>query len=78
MLTSLDRFFEALLDALPPEALLVLSSDHGNIEDLATKSHTRHPVPLIARGPGAHAFAEAGSLTDVTPAILRVLTDADA
>ena len=78
VLTSLDRFFEALLDALPPEALLVLSSDHGNIEDLATKSHTRHPVPLIARGPGAHAFAEADSLTDVTPAILRVLTDADA
>ena len=74
VLRSLDRFLGALLDALPPDALLVLSSDHGNIEDLGTKSHTRNPVPLVAWGPGAHAFAHAGSLTDVTPAILQVLS----
>ncbi len=68
VLGSLDRFLGALLDALPPDGLLVVSSDHGNLEDLATKSHTRNPVPLVALGPGADAFAEAGSLLDVTPA----------
>ncbi|WP_420454738.1 alkaline phosphatase family protein [Rubrivirga sp.] len=74
VLGSLDRFFGALLDALPPDVLLVLSSDHGNLEDLGTKSHTRHPVPLVAWGPGADAFAEATSLLDVTPAVVGLWT----
>jgi hypothetical protein len=73
VLGSLDRFLGALLDALPDEVLLVLSSDHGNLEDLSTKSHTRNPVPLIALGRGADAFAEAGALTDVTPAVVRTV-----
>ncbi|WP_218830554.1 alkaline phosphatase family protein [Rubrivirga marina] len=73
VLARLDAFLEALLDALPDGALLLLSSDHGNLEDLSTKSHTRHPVPLVAWGEGADAFAEAGSLLDVTPRIVDLL-----
>ena len=75
VLGSLDRFFDALLDALPPDALLLVTSDHGNLEDLGTKSHTRHPVPLVAWGPGAGAFADARSLLDVTPRVVRRLAD---
>jgi hypothetical protein len=72
ILASLDRFFGALLDALDPEhMLLVVSSDHGNLEDLSTKTHTRNPVPLAAWGAGASAFASANSLTDVTPALVE-------
>lgn len=74
VLRSLDAFFGALLDGLDPEGLLVVTSDHGNIEDLATKSHTRHAVPLVALGPAADAFAGATSLTDVTPALVDALT----
>jgi hypothetical protein len=37
VLDALDRFFGGLLDALDPATLLVVSSDHGNLEDLATK-----------------------------------------
>lgn len=70
VLARLDAFLGALVDRLPDDALLVLSSDHGNLEDLGTKSHTRHPVPLLAWGPGADAFAEAESLLDVTPQIV--------
>ena len=73
VLRALDAFFGALLDARGPDGLLVVTSDHGNLEDLSTKSHTRHAVPLVALGPGADAFAEAASLTDVTPALLDVL-----
>ncbi len=73
VLLALDAFFGALLDALGPDGLLVVTSDHGNIEDLATKSHTRYPVPLAALGPGAGAFAGAASLTDVTPALAGLL-----
>lgn len=73
VLRALDAFLAALLDALGPDGLLVVTSDHGNIEDLATKSHTRHPVPLVALGPGAGALAGATSLTDVTPALVELL-----
>ena len=74
VLRSLDRFFSGLLDALRPRDLLVVTSDHGNLEDLSTKSHTRHPVPLVAWGAGADAFAGARSLLDVTPAVVGVLS----
>ena len=72
VLHSLDRFFGALLEALTDDALLVVTSDHGNLEDLSTKSHTRSPVPLVAWGDGAEAFADAASLLDVTPALARL------
>lgn len=73
VLGSLDAFFGALLDALGPDDLLVITSDHGNLEDLSTKSHTRNPVPLVALGPGADVLAGAASLTDVTPALVDML-----
>jgi len=69
-LYSLDRFFSALLASLDPAIdLLVVTSDHGNLEDLSTKSHTRQPVPLVALGHGAHHFSHAHSILDVTPAL---------
>ncbi len=72
ILTSLDRFFAALLGRLG-DVLLVVSSDHGNLEDLGTKSHTTNPVPLVALGPDAGRFAGAASLLDVTPALISAM-----
>ncbi len=69
----IDRFLAGLLDHLPEGATMVLSSDHGNIEDTRTKAHTYHPVPLLVIGPGTAAFRDARSICDVTPAILRLL-----
>ena len=45
--------------------LLLVCSDHGNVEQPSTKSHTTNAVPLVALGPGAERFAEADSLLDV-------------
>ena len=73
VLRSLDRFLEALLQREPTHTTIVVTSDHGNLEDLSTRSHTRNPVPLIAVGHGAAAFQATESLTDVTPAIIGVL-----
>lgn len=54
-----------------PGALVVLTSDHGNLEDLSTRSHTRNPVPLMAWGTGAaRLLAAAPDLAAVAPAIL--------
>lgn len=75
VLHSLDRFFGALLDLLDLERdLLVVTSDHGNLEDLRTKSHTTNPVPLAAIGRGAGRLARAASLLDVTPMLVDALT----
>ena len=74
VLQALDRFFAGLLSTFDPaRALLIVTSDHGNLEDLSTKSHTRHAVPLVAYGRGADVFASVEDLTDVTPAVMRAL-----
>ncbi len=54
---------------------MVLTSDHGNVESREVRSHTLHPVPLLAIGPAA-ALAGAGSLLDVTPRVVSLLAAA--
>lgn len=74
ILASVHRFVSSLLERLDPaEDLLLITSDHGNVEDTDRKTHTRHPVPFIARGAGAPHFRNVESLVDVTPAIERAL-----
>lgn len=73
VLQSLDRFLGGVLDRLSGDTLVLLSSDHGNVEDLNTRSHTRNPVPLVALGPGAAVFRDARSLTDVVPTLVRLV-----
>jgi 2,3-bisphosphoglycerate-independent phosphoglycerate mutase len=56
------------------EVLFLAVSDHGNLEDSTTRSHTMNPVPLLAWGPGAdEAIAPVRDLAGVTPSILRLL-----
>jgi 2,3-bisphosphoglycerate-independent phosphoglycerate mutase len=72
-LERVDAFLGGLLAAAPPELRIVVTSDHGNIED-CTVGHTRNPAVCLVLGSGHAAFAaELRSLLDVTPAILREL-----
>jgi len=73
VLVRIDAFLGAVLDGLPDGCTLVLSSDHGNLEDSSTKMHTRNPVPLVAIGPQAARFRNIVDITGVAPAILEVL-----
>ncbi len=76
LLQRLDRFFASLLDALDPDRdLLLITSDHGNLEDLTTRTHTRHAVPLVAWGRGADRFQDVNDLTGVTPALVDAVQD---
>jgi 2,3-bisphosphoglycerate-independent phosphoglycerate mutase len=82
VLERLDGLLEGTLARLDlDETLLVLTSDHGNIEDLSTKSHTRNPVPLIlvtarhrdiARRIKAHGGG-APDLSHVLPVLLETM-----
>ncbi|HEY6103847.1 MAG TPA: metalloenzyme [bacterium] len=59
------------------ELLVLLVSDHGNLEDRRRTTHTRNPVPALLIGHGCDAVGkELHAITDVTPAISRWLAGA--
>ena len=74
LLQDLDEFFLGLLADLDPASdLLVVSSDHGNLENVASRVHTMNPVPLVALGAGAERLGACRDLADVTPAIVAAM-----
>jgi len=75
VLRTYDRFLAALVRFTEAAGITLLAtSDHGNIESIGERGHTRNPVPFIALGPREDDFrAHVKSLVDVTPAILRHL-----
>ena len=76
ILPTLARFIRTMLSRLDLErTTVILTSDHGNIEDLSLRNHTLNPVPTIVWGPHReHIAPRIRSLTDITPAIVDVLT----
>jgi len=57
------------------QTTVILTSDHGNLEDLSTRSHTLNPVPTIVWGAHRQQIANRiSSLIDITPAIVRTLS----
>ena len=68
-----DRFLMHLIDNRREQDTLILSSDHGNVEDLSVKTHTLNRVPLFVMGPGAGHFREVNSIQGVTPAIVEIV-----
>ncbi|MGC1309781.1 MAG: alkaline phosphatase family protein [Phormidesmis sp.] len=73
-LQRIDRFLESAIAHLPPKVTLLITSDHGNVEDLLTKRHTFNAVPLLAIGPRAADFIPVKDLTGITPQILSLIT----
>jgi bisphosphoglycerate-independent phosphoglycerate mutase (AlkP superfamily) len=72
VLQRFDAFIGGILECWNPRHdTLLIASDHGNIEDLSTKSHTRNKVPFIIAGAGRkHFLQHVGSLSDITPAVV--------
>jgi hypothetical protein len=81
VLERFDGMLHGLIGAVDKQrALIVLSSDHGNIENLTVKTHTRNPVPLVAYGARAPQFLadvaarSRPTLAHVVPAMMKLLT----
>ncbi|MBN2085965.1 MAG: hypothetical protein JW748_12165 [Anaerolineales bacterium] len=74
LLKILDRVLGGIAESMEGTELTVfLSSDHGNMEDLADPGHTRNPVPALALGPPesrSRILEPLKDLADVAPAIL--------
>ncbi len=75
VLAELDEFWGGLLEEMnPAETLLMMTSDHGNIEDWTVKGHTLNRVPTILVGATREQAAERiHSLVDITPTVMHVL-----
>lgn len=51
LLTSFDKVLGGLLSVWKDEdGLIILTSDHGNLEDMSTRRHTKNPVPALLIG----------------------------
>lgn len=70
LVERLDAFLGGVMTEVAGSGVTVLiTSDHGNLDEIGNRRHTFAPVPLIVHGPGAHLFAAADSLLDVAPAV---------
>lgn len=75
-LQSLARMIRSVLTKIDLSATsLILTSDHGNIEDLSSRNHTLNPVPTIVWGARQKQIASRiRNLADITPAIVETLS----
>ncbi|XXF75792.1 metalloenzyme [Myxococcaceae bacterium GXIMD 01537] len=72
-LGTFDAFARAVVARRPADARVLICSDHGNVEDLTTRSHTLHPVPVLYFGPPAPEVEALATVADVGRAVLRWL-----
>jgi len=70
-----QRLEEFLLGVLETADLrstsILLSSDHGNLEDISTRGHTRNPVPVLLWGALARQKPAIKSILDIVPLLLK-------
>ena len=65
LFSDLDEFLFTLLSEIKSKNMtLIICSDHGNLEDISVKTHTRNPAMTITAGKSARLIAEA--VTDIS------------
>ncbi len=76
LIDRLDNFFEELMKQMDfEEDVLIMTSDHGNIEDVSVHTHTMNKVPVVVLGKKAENIkTEVHSLTDIMPFVLEVFS----
>lgn len=75
VLSELDEFIAVIMErAQAMNMLLALASDHGNLEDCRTHTHTANPVPFAAIGPKSDELRnKVRCITDIADALLQCL-----
>jgi 2,3-bisphosphoglycerate-independent phosphoglycerate mutase len=70
-----DAVMAGLLDTWDDaDGLVIITSDHGNMEDLSIRQHTENDVPTVIIGKERQPFADGfKSLLDITPHILKAI-----
>jgi 2,3-bisphosphoglycerate-independent phosphoglycerate mutase len=73
LFSELDEFLFTLLNEIDSNNMtLIICSDHGNIEDMSVKTHTRNPSLTITSGKSAKQIADdVKDITQIKKAILK-------
>lgn len=78
LLEDFDSVLGALISSWGgANGLILITSDHGNMEDLSTRKHTNNPVPALVIGPSELRSDFVDGLVDLTgiaPAIVKLVT----
>jgi len=71
---TLDCFLAELTSLMNfEEDVLIITSDHGNLEDISVRTHTMNLVPVIVLGKKADNInTQVGSLVDIMPFVLEL------
>jgi 2,3-bisphosphoglycerate-independent phosphoglycerate mutase len=74
-IAKLEAFITTLLNHIDfDQCTLIVTSDHGNIEDLSVRTHTKNKVPAMMWGSQITQIEyRLRSLTDIVPFVLDVL-----
>lgn len=77
VIERLDAFLEELISLINfEEDVLIVTSDHGNIEDMCVHTHTMNRVPVIVLGKKADTMdLEINSLVEIMPFVLKLFSD---
>lgn len=70
-LGGFDGFARAVIAARPADAVVVICSDHGNVEDLSIRNHTLARIPILRFGPDEALESPLGNLAHLGQAVLH-------
>lgn len=77
LLETFDNVLDGLLEVWNIfDDLILITSDHGNLEDLSTHRHTHNPVPALLIGSSVNRMVSHNNLhdiTDITPWLMQVM-----
>ncbi len=76
-LQRVEEFIEGVLEGVDRSSShLLVCSDHGNLEDLSVRTHTRNPVPTLIWGPKLKEIAASiQGIEDIAPAVMAILEE---
>ncbi|MEN8223226.1 MAG: hypothetical protein ABFR36_08195 [Acidobacteriota bacterium] len=76
LISELDNLLSSLISLMDDQQdTILITSDHGNLEDNSHKSHSLNPVPLITWGRGSRELSDKiNDLSGITPGILDFMT----
>jgi hypothetical protein len=72
LLIQLEKFILTVIANIDlKNSLIIITSDHGNIEDISITTHTRNPVPLIVWGKNAdQLLSQVHTIQDIANVLL--------
>lgn len=76
LMETFDEVLGGLMEAMDDELLVLVTSDHGNMEDMSTRRHTDANVPALVIGDKTAREEFTSGMTDIThiaPAVLRAV-----